>query len=106
MEPDALRTGRETPRDRAALGLPADPAATVAHAGVNLIAEARALQEALKAAIAERRGSAGWDVDEIGWRVDLLSPDRERFHGGTLAEALAWCLVWLMVEELGVGLPA
>ncbi len=45
-------------------------------------------------------------MDEIGWRVDLLSPEREGVRGGTLAEALAWCLVWLMAEEPGIGPPA
>jgi hypothetical protein len=25
------------------------------------------------------------------------------FYGKTLEEALAWCLVWLMAPELGVG---
>ena len=47
-----------------------------------------------------------WDVDHAGWRVELLAPEREAFFGRTLEEALAWCLVWLMVEELGVGPPA
>ena len=27
-------------------------------------------------------------------------------HSGTLEEALAWCLVRLMAEELGIGPPA
>jgi hypothetical protein len=66
----------------------------------------RPLQDAIKSAIADRRGDVARDVAAIGWRVDLLLPDRERFHGGTLDKALAWCLVWLMVEELGQGPPA
>ena len=63
-------------------------------------------QDAIRSAIADRRGYAHWDVDDIGWVVELLSPERQDFHGGTLEEALAWCLVWLMVDELGVGPPA
>ncbi len=85
--------------------LPADLAAAGARVGVDPTAEPRALQDALKAAIADRRGYVDCDVDHAGWVVDLLSPDRERFHGRTLEEALAWCLVWLMVEELGIGPP-
>lgn len=85
---------------------PADLSAAVARAGVDPTAEPRALQDALRGAIADRRGYLEWDVDRLGWRVDLLAPDRETFRGGTLEEALAWCLVWLMVEELGVGPPA
>lgn len=83
--------------------LPADLAAAIARAGVDPTAESRALRDALKRAIADRRGYCFWDVDHIGWRVDLLSPEEESFHGGTLEEALAWCLVWLMTEEIGVG---
>lgn len=55
------------------------------------------------AAIADLHGDDGWDGNRAGWVVDLLVPDRERFHGRTLEEALAWALVWPMVEELGVG---
>ena len=29
---------------------------------------------------------------------------RETFCGRTLEEALAWCLVWLMAPEIGVGM--
>ena len=88
------------------MALPADLACAVAHAGVDPTAEPRALQDALRRAIADRRGYVAWDVDEVGWVVDLLSPERERFHGRTLEEALAWCLVWLMAEEFGSGPPA
>jgi hypothetical protein len=66
-------------------------------------AEPRALRDAIRSAIADRQDYGALDVDAIGWWVDLLSPERQDFHGGTLEEALAWCLVWLMVEELGVG---
>jgi hypothetical protein len=34
--------------------------------------------------------------------VTLDSP-RQQFSGRTLEEALAWCLVWLMAPEIGVG---
>ena len=85
------------------MSLPADLAAAIARAGVDPTVEPRALRHALKAAIADPRGYVAWDVDHIGWRVDLLRPDRESFRGATLEEALAWCLVWLMGDEWGVG---
>ena len=83
-----------------------DLAAAVARAGVDPTAEPRPLQDALKRAIADRRGYVDWDVDHAGWRVDLLAPEREAFFGRTLEEALAWRLAWLMVGELGGGPPA
>ncbi len=83
--------------------LPADLSAAVARAGVDPTAEPCPLQDALKAAIADRRGDVAWDIDELGWHVDLLRPDRESFRGARLEEALAWCLVWLMADEWGVG---
>src|SRR5215218_10547654 len=63
----------------------------------------RALQNALRRAIATRRGYRSWDVDHAGWVVTLHSPDEQEFYGKTLEEALAWCLVWLMAPEIGVG---
>ena len=54
-------------------------------------------------AIATRRGYCWWDVDHAGWVVTLDSPERQEFYGRTLEEALAWCLVWLMAPEIGVG---
>jgi hypothetical protein len=35
--------------------------------------------------------------------VTLSSPEEQTFYGRTLEEALAWCLVWLMAPEIGVG---
>jgi hypothetical protein len=52
--------------------------------------ERAALQDALRAAIAARRGYCWWTVNHAGWVV-------------TLEEGLAWCLVWLMASELGIG---
>src|SRR5215207_5980249 len=72
-----------------------DLAGTVAYAGVDPTLEGRALQDALRAAIATRGGYCWWDVDHAGWVVTLDSP-REQFSGRTLEEGLAWCLVWLM----------
>ena len=80
--------------------LPADLAAAVARAGVDPTLPPRALQDALKGAIADRGGYAAWDVDHAGWVVGLLRPEREAFRGPTLEAALAWCLVWLMRDEL------
>jgi hypothetical protein len=83
--------------------LPRDLADTVAQAGVDPTLEGRALQDALRRAIATRRSYCSWDVDHAGWVVMLDSPERHEFYGRTLEEALAWCLVWLMVPELGIG---
>jgi hypothetical protein len=35
--------------------------------------------------------------------VTLHSPEEQGFYGRTLEEPLAWCLVWLMFPELGIG---
>jgi hypothetical protein len=35
--------------------------------------------------------------------VRLHSPEEEVFYGRTLEEALAWCLVWLIAPDLGIG---
>jgi hypothetical protein len=75
---------------------------TGAYSGVDPTLEGPALQNALRAAIATRRAYCWWDVDHAGWVVTLDSP-RETFYGWTLEEALAWCLVWLMALELGIG---
>jgi hypothetical protein len=50
-----------------------------------------------------RRGYSWWDADHAGWVVTLGSPEEQTFYGRTLEEALAWCLVWLMAPELGIG---
>jgi hypothetical protein len=76
---------------------------TVAQADVDPTLEGRALQDALRRAIATRRGSCSWDVDLAGWVVTLHSPDEQDFSGHRLEEGLAWCLVWLMVPELRIG---
>jgi hypothetical protein len=79
----------------------------VAHAGIEPTLKGRALQDALRRAIAARRGYCSWDVGRplghAGWVVTLSSPERQEFYGKTLEEAPAWCLVWLMAPELGVG---
>jgi hypothetical protein len=80
-----------------------DFAGTIAYAGIDPALEGRALQDALRAAIAARRGYSWWDVDHAGWVVTLDRPERQEFSGRTLEEALAWCLVWLMAPELGIG---
>jgi hypothetical protein len=84
--------------------LPRDLAGTVAHAGVDPTLNSRALQDALRVAVATRRGSCWWDVDHASWVVTLHSPEEPEFYGRSLEEALAWCLVWLMVPEIGMGL--
>jgi hypothetical protein len=35
--------------------------------------------------------------------VTLHSPEEQDFSGRTLEAGLAWCLVWLMFRELGIG---
>jgi hypothetical protein len=80
-----------------------DFAGTIAYASIDPTLEGRALQDALRAAIAARRGYSWWDVDHAGWVVTLDRPERQEFSGRTLEEALAWCLVWLMAPELGIG---
>src|SRR5690349_9031279 len=92
-------------RDRALRdgALAPDLAGAVAQAGVDPTLDGRALQDALRHAIASRRGYCDWTIDHGGWVVTLLSPDQQDFYGRTLEEALAWCLVWLMAPELGVG---
>ena len=88
---------------------PPDPrhlAAAVARAGVDPTAEAKALTSALKRAIADRGGYVCFDVDALGWRVDLLAPEPETFRGRTLAEALAWCLIYLVGPEWGAWASA
>jgi hypothetical protein len=44
-----------------------------------------------------------WTVDHAGRVMLLLSPEEQTFYGKTLEEALAWCLVWLVAPEIGVG---
>jgi hypothetical protein len=80
-----------------------DLAGAIALAGVDPTLEPRELQTALRRAIASRRGSCDWTVDHAGWVVILMSPEEQEFYCRTLEEALAWCLVWLMVPELGIG---
>ena len=82
---------------------PADLASAVARAGVDPTVEPRALQDALRSAIADQRCYVAWGVDHAGWVVDLLRPEQECFHGRTPEEALDRCLVWLMVDEWGTG---
>lgn len=84
-------------------GLPADLAGAIALAGVDTGLESRALQDAIGSAIADRRGYCSWDVDHAGWVVTLHHPEAQNFYGRTLEEALAWCLVWLMTPEIGIG---
>jgi hypothetical protein len=50
-----------------------------------------------------KRGSRSQNVDHAGWLVTLHSPEAQGLSGKTLEEALAWCPVWLMAPEIGVG---
>lgn len=51
----------------------------------------------------DRCGYCDWTVDHAGWVVTLYHPEAQTFYGRSLEEALAWCLVWLMAPELGIG---
>jgi hypothetical protein len=62
---------------------------------------ARAVRDALRKAIATRRGSCSWDVDHVGWVVTLHSPEVQHCYGRALDDPLNWCLVWLMAPERG-----
>jgi hypothetical protein len=42
-------------------------------------------------------------VEHAGWLVFLHHPEEQTLYGRTLEEALAWCLVWLMAREIGIG---
>ena len=94
------------PSDERSVLAPDDPSGapgTVAQAGVGPTLEGRALQDALRRAITTRRDYCSRDVDHAGWVVTLHSPEEQDFYGRSLEEALAWCLVWLMAPELGIG---
>ena len=54
-----------------------DLAGAVAQAGVDPTLEGRALQDALRRAIATRRGYCDWTVDHAGWVVTLHSPEEQ-----------------------------
>ena len=85
---------------------PDDPSGApgaVAQAGVDPTLEGRALQDALRRAIAMRHGYCSWDVDHASWVVTLHSPDEHDFYGKTLEEGLAWRLGWLRALELWLG---
>ena len=83
----------------------------VGHAGVAPTRKRRALHDALRRAIAHRRGYCSWTVDHAGWVVALHSPEEQDFYWKTLEEALPWRLVWLMAKGtpgdwgLGTGHP-
>jgi hypothetical protein len=64
--------------------LPRDFAGAIAHAGVDPTLEGRALQDALRAAIAVRGGYCWWDFDNACWVVTLHSPEEQEFSGKTL----------------------
>lgn len=86
--------------------LPLDLAATIARAGVDPSLPERTLEDALQSAIASRRGYRGewWVGEDSLWHVELLWPERETFGGKTLAEALAWCLVWMLQWSGEIGI--
>ena len=48
-------------------------------------------------------GSRARTVDHADWVATRQVPEEQACYGRTLEEALAWCLVWLMAPEIGVG---
>jgi hypothetical protein len=80
-----------------------DLADSSAQAGVDPMLAGRELQDALLAAVGDRRGYLSQDVDHAGWLVFLPHPEEQTLYGRTLEEALAWCLVWLMAREIEIG---
>jgi hypothetical protein len=83
--------------------LASDLAAILANAGLDFTLNGRPLQDAIRSAVAGRGGYLSWDVDHAGWIVTLHHPEEQTCFGRTLEEALAWCLVWLMFPEIGIG---
>jgi hypothetical protein len=65
--------------------------------------ESGTLEDALCQASATRRGYCSGIVDYASWVVTLHSPEEQDSYGKTLEEGLAWCLMWLMAPEIGVG---
>lgn len=68
-----------------------DIAAAIALAGIDPTLESRPLQDAIRAAIATRRGYSDWTVDHAGWVVTLYH-SKQQFHGPRLRKDLltAW----------------
>ena len=101
--------GKVVPGDRGCevmAGLPVDLALTLAGVGIDVHQDDEPLEQALRAAIGERRGYLGeLAIGAQGWELELLYPVRETFGGRTRVQAFAWCLVYLLGEtgELGIG---
>jgi hypothetical protein len=89
------------PGFRVPAGAPAgDLRAVLIRAGIDPLLEGEALQEAVHRAIALHRRSCTWTEVHAGWVVTLRFPERRRFFGTTLEEALTWCLAWVMGEKV------
>jgi hypothetical protein len=80
--------------------LPWDLASAITCAGVDPSLPRSPLLEALRSAIADRGGYFSADEDERGWVVSLLRPEPAEFRAVEPDQALAWCLVYLMLDEL------
>lgn len=63
--------------------------------GVDPAQAGPALRAQLLSEITRCGGEVEWSVDDRGWRVQLLGPQAEIFHGRSLEAALAWCLLYL-----------
>jgi hypothetical protein len=103
LGPLAHHAGRLRTRAHGRLRCPCGCPGTVVQTGVDLTLESRTLQDALRRLIATGCGYCSWDVNHASWVVPLHSPEVHDFYGKALDEALAWCLVWLMAPEIGIG---
>lgn len=101
---------RETPKSNPCFNssmcaLPIDVALTLAAAGVDFNLSEDELSVAIRSAIAGRGGyHTEPELTDIGYRVELLHPDRVAFEGRTPEMALAWCLFYLMSEHGEIGI--
>jgi hypothetical protein len=67
-----------------------DLADAVAQAGIDPTLDGRALKDALRRAIATRRGSCPWTVDHAGWLVTLDSPEEQEFYGCSVVTGVSF----------------
>jgi hypothetical protein len=75
------------------------PVRLLVRAGVDPHLGGAALEDGLHRAIAARGASCTWAPLHAAWLVTLDFPERHRFFAATRAEALAWCLAWLLDRD-------
>ena len=80
---------------------PPELMAALTEGGIIPTLEGPALQEPLHRAIVLRRGCCTWKPIHTGWVVSLHYPESRTFFGVSLDDALAWCLLWVIVRQRG-----